>query len=385
MALPLAYSWRNVLARKGSLAVTVVGVAASVMVFVVMSATAAGIRSIAVATGERENVLVLAAGAASAEASRLEVATAASLVHLPEVARNEAGEPLASVEAVLQRSIPKMGANPVDRSAWRFVTLRGFGPKAFEVRPSIHLISGRFPQGAGEIIVGKLIPSKLGAVELGDEIVYGRQRHVVVGQFAAEGQVYEGEIWQAYGDLMSEFDIDEPSLAVLRLKEPAKMDEFIESLEQSKRFAVEAKPETEYYEQVSNVSTTFAFLGNLIGIIMGLGAIFAGMNTMYATMSSRIRELGTLRALGFGRWEVGGALLVESFFLGALGGLVGIGLAWLFDGAGVELVGLAFSIKITQVEAGRGVVLAVLIGLFGGFLPARAAAKLPIVDALRHV
>jgi putative ABC transport system permease protein len=171
---------------------------------------------------------------------------------------------------------------------------------------------------------------------------------------------------------------------VLRVQHPHAAPVLLEELRASRRVNVDVRPEVDYYADIQRGSTAFAYLGNLIGLLMGLGAVVAGTNTMYAAMSRRVREMGTLRALGFGRRNVGGALVVESSIVGALGGILGVGLALAFDGIPLSLVGLAFEIDVRASSVLQGLCLAVAIGFLGGLLPARAATRLEIVDALRH-
>lgn len=384
MAIPLTYSARNIIARKRSVAVTVVGVALSVMVYVVISATAAGIERVAVSSGEPDNVVILARGAATDDASRIPKNAVPVLSYLPEVARDSGGNPLASVEAKATRPIPRVGSSATSGADVRFTTVRGVEEIAFAVHRRVRLIEGRMPQAPGEIVIGRLVPSKLGEIRMGDELLFGRQPHKVVGIFSAQGQIFDGEIWMAYQDALSEFDLDGPNVVVARLKSAEQVPAFIDKLDESKQVNVEAKGELDYYKEVQKASVAFSFLGNLIGVFMGLGAVFAGMNTMYAAMSRRLRELGTLRALGFGRYDVAGALLAESFFLGTLGGALGLLLSLAFNGVDFNLFDIAIEISVGRAEAVSGALLALAIGLLGGFMPAKSAAQLAIVDALRH-
>jgi ABC-type lipoprotein release transport system permease subunit len=383
--LPLAYSWRNVAARKLATGVTLAGVSVAVMVFVVMTATADGIARVAVGTGEPGNLIVLSKGAPSAEASKLPRDVIHVVRHAPGVARDAEGDPLVSVEALMVHSIPRKGARARDFANSRYTVVRGVTPLAFAVHPHVRLHEGRLPRAPDEVVIGRLLPTKLGAVGLRDELVFAGRRHRIVGVFQAAGQIFEGEIWMRLDDLLNEMDQREVSVLVLRLEDPLAMPAVLEEIEGSKRVTVDVKPERAYYEDIQRASLTFVYLGNLIGALMGLGAVVAGMNTMYAAMSRRVREMGTLRALGFGRWQVGGALLLESVLVAALGGAIGIGLAFGFDGFGLNLLGLSFELDVQRDNVARGAILALAIGGLGGALPARAAARLEIVAALRHV
>lgn len=385
LLLPLAYSARNALARKTSTAVTLLGVAISVMVFVVISATADGISRVATTTGDPRNLVILSKGAASAEMSRLPRDVVDVVRFHPGVARDADGNPLASEELLVLRSVPRKGARPDDVASSRYTTVRGVEPEAFRVHPRVRLVAGHLPRAPGEVIVGRLLPTKLGDVGIGDELAFGGRTHRVVGVFAAGGEVFEGEIWADLEDLRAAVGQREASLVVVRLAEARSLPEVLDAIEGSRRVTVEVKPEREYYAEIQRASVTFVYLGNLLGAIMGLGAVVAGMNTMYAAMSRRIREMGTLRALGFGRFDVGGALLLESVLIAGAGGLLGTALALAFDGAGMSLFDLAFELDVRPATLARGAGLALAIGLLGGLLPARAATRLEIVEALRHV
>lgn len=385
LLLPLAYSWRNLLARRTSTAVTLAGVAVSVMVFVVITATADGISRVATTTGDPENLIVLSEGATSAEASRLPREVVDVVRFNSAVARDADGDPLASEELLVVRSVPRKGAHPDDLAGSRYTTIRGVTPAAFRVHRSVRLIEGRLPEAPAEVVVGRLLPTKLGDVGIGDTLRFGGREHEVVGVLAAGGEVFEGEIWADLDDLRSAVRQREASVVVVRLAEPHALQQVLEAIEGSKRVTVDVKPERAYYADIQRASIAFVYLGNLIGVILGLGAMVAGMNTMYAAMSRRVREMGTLRALGFGRWNVGGSLLLESVLIGGLGGGVGVLLALAFDGVALNLLGLSFELDVRGATLLRGALLAVAIGLFGGLLPARAAARLEIVEALRHV
>ncbi len=385
LLLPLAYSWRNVLARKASTAVTLAGVSISVMVFVVITATADGIRRVATTTGDPRNLIVLSKGARSGESSRLTRETVNVVRQGVGIARDENGNPLASEEILTMRSIPFKGADPTDLTSGRYTSIRGVTERAFRVHGSFRLIEGRLPQEPGEILIGRLLPTALGDVGPGDVLRYGGRPHEIVGVFAADGQVFEGEIWADLDDLRAELQQFEASIVALRVEEPHAIPAVVEMLGTSKRITVDVKPEREYYQRIQRASIAFVYLGNLIALFMGLGAVVAGMNTMYAAMSRRVREMGTLRALGFGRWNVASSLLFESVIIGALGGLVGTALALAFDGFGMNLVGLAFELDVRTGTIARGAGLALAIGFLGGLLPARTASRLEIIEALRRV
>lgn len=382
--LPFRYTWRNVLARRGSTAITATGVAVSVMAYVVISATAAGISRVAVGTGHPHNLIVLSEGATSAEGSRLTRGAVETIRYFPGVARDARGEPLASPELLSNEAIPRRGA-AADATEVRFTSVRGVTPAALAVHDGVRVTSGRWPAHPGEVLVGRLLGPALGGVGIGDPLEFGARRHRVVGVFEARGQIFEGEVWMPLEDMAAQQDQREVSAVVVRVAEPLALPAVLEALKTSRRVKASVRPEPEYYAEVQRGAVAFVYLGNLIGALLGLGALVAGMNTTYAAMARRVREMGTLRALGFGRASVGAVLLVESALVGIAGGLLGAALAQAFDGFGMSLMGLAFELDVTPAGLGRGLVLALAIGVLGALPPARAAARLEIVEALRRV
>jgi putative ABC transport system permease protein len=385
LSLPLRYAWRNAWAHRGASAVTVFSVAISVMVYVVMTATADSLKGIAASTGDPANVVVLSKGAGSAESSRLDAPTVTAARYAPGVLRDASGEPLASVELLAMRRIPIPGRPPEDPASQRYMSLRGVTPAALLVHPGVRIAAGRFPAASGELLIGRLVTENLGAVGIGSEISIEGKPHRVVGVLAAKGQFFESELWMTLEDLRGRSGDREASAVVLRAAGPRAAAQLVDRLEKSRQANVSAKTETEYYAQMQRVSQAFVYLGNLIGALLGLGAVVAGANTMYATMSRRIREMGTLRALGFGRWRVGAALLLESGLVSLLGGAIGVGLAFAWDGIAFSIVSLSFELAIGPANAAAGIAMALAIGAAGGFLPARSASRLEIVAALRHV
>ncbi len=382
MPVTLIYAFRNVLARKGSTAVTMIGVAVSVLVFVVMSATAKGISRIALSTGSPRNVLVTSEGAASAEISYLEARSIQQLGLASDIAQDASGDPIASVEFLMTRAIRRTQREGPDAEG-RFITYRGVTPRAFEVHDGVRLASGTYPREPGQVLVGTLLARKLG-IGIGTELWMDSERAVVAGTIEAPGQVFAGEIWADLADLRSQLGRTGASAVVVRVADRASAQDVAEALETSPNLGVSARPEREYYREIQRLSAPFASIAAFVGFIMGLGAVLAGTNTLYAAMSRRTRELGTLRALGFGRWFVAGTLLLESVLVSLLGGLIGLGAASGTDGFTLNLVGLSFELVIDQTAIWQGIGLSMLIGVAGGVLPARSALRLRIIEALRH-
>jgi putative ABC transport system permease protein len=229
------------------------------------------------------------------------------------------------------------------------------------------------------------VTQTLGDIGIGSEISVDDKPLRVVGVLGAEGQFFESELWMLLEDLRGKSGDREASAVVLRADGPEEALALVDRLENSRQFNVSAKTEPEYYERLQRASTAFVYLGNLIGGLMGLGAVIAGANTMYATMSRRIREMGTLRALGFGRRRVGASLLLESTLVSLVGGAIGVALALAWNGIPFSVVSLSLELAVGPANAAQGLAMALVIGAAGGILPARSASRLEIVAALRHV
>ena len=374
----MAYAWRNMFARRVSTAVTLVAIAAAVLVSVVMASMADGIGRIATGSGAPENLIVLSKGASGAEASILDRWTLHRLAETDGLRQASDGSVAASAELLVVQAASGVGGER------RYITLRGVTPTALDVHGAVEITAGRWPQRPGEILIGRLVPANLGPVSVGDEIVFGGRPRRVVGAFAAGGQVFEGEIWMRLEDLRQETGRRGASIVTLATTGPGVAADVRRRIEGARHIDVDVERETDYYGKIREASTAFVFLGNLIGWIMGLGAALAGMNTMYAAMSRRVREMGTLRALGFGRRTVGGLVLLESALVGALGGALGVALAMAVDERALHLLGLSFELDVRPDRLAQGCILALAVGVGGGWLPARNASRLGIVEALRH-
>jgi putative ABC transport system permease protein len=236
--------------------------------------------------------------------------------------------------------------------------MRGITPTAFRLHDGVEIASGSYPRSAEEVLIGDVLSRTLGGVRIGDSLIVGPRSYRVSGVLSAHGQVFAGEIWADLEGLQAETGQRGASALVLRIGDQAQVQSIAEQIASSRGLSVSARPEQDYYKDIQKASLPFVYLGNVIGLILGMGAVMAGMNTMYAAMSRRIRELGTLRALGFGRWYVGSSLLLESILIGALGGALGSAFALGFDGFALNLMGLSFELTVQPQSLVRGAILA---------------------------
>ena len=248
--------------------------------------------------------------------------------YLPGIKKNSEGIPLVSPE-LYSRKFIKTG----EKGELKWVRVRGITPIAFEVYHDINIISGRKPK-RGEIIIGKKLPIKFGyALKVGDKIKVGKQEHIIAGIFSSGGNTFEGEIWMDKEDMKLDFDLQNYSMAVVKLVYPSLVSSFIKSIEENRRLPTEdAIAEEDYYASLAGTSTFILVMGRIIAFLMILGAILGGMNTMYTAIAGRTREIGTLRALGYTKNHLIISFIVESVIIALVGGIIGCFLSIVVNG-----------------------------------------------------
>jgi len=388
MALPIRYNIRNLRQRWKVTLLAIFGIALVVAAVVVISSMAAGFQATLRSTGSDQNAIVTQRGSLSELTSWISIGNAQTIMTDPRIVRDSNGTPLASCEIVVIASLLKKSDNLATN-----VTLRGVSPLAFKVRNGIKLVQGRmFEPGLFEIIVGKNIADRVKGLDIGDTIKVQRKELKVVGQFTAEGSAFESEMWGDYNALGPAVGRNGgcESLTV-RLSSPSVLAGFDKDLRANPQMQVQADSEKTYYEnQSGGLSMALKILAGFVGIVMGIGAVFGAMNTMYAIVSQRTREIGTLRALGFSRLSILLSFVMESVLLALVGGIVGCLLAVPMNGftaatgQTASFSELAFAFKITPAIVLVGLVFAVLMGFVGGLLPALRASQMPITKALRE-
>jgi putative ABC transport system permease protein len=306
----------------------------------------------------------------------------------PRVARNAEGRPMASCEVVVITSRPKKAdGQPAN------VTFRGVSPMGFNIRSDIKIVEGRnFTPGLYEVIVGRRIQDRVSGLGTGSVLNIQRKLWKVVGTFTADGSSFESEIWGDYDAMAPAIGRNGgcESLTV-RLSNPATIDAFNRDLKANPQIQVEIKPERKYYEdQAGGVARALVALATFVAVVMGIGAVFGAMNTMYAIVSQRTREIATLRALGFSRISILFSFVLESVLLALLGGAIGCLASFAMNnysagtGQTQSFSELAFAFKITPALLIIGMIFAVAMGIIGGLLPALRAARMPITRALRE-
>lgn len=387
IAALIGFNLRTLPARKGSAAAAIFGIAGVVAVFVGVLAIGEGFRKVMTAAGSEDTAVVLRGGADSEMVSILMREEVNIIASAPGVAR-DAGKPLVSPELFVIVNLPKKGTSSDSN-----VPLRGVEQAAFKVHEEVKIIDGRtFAWGRNEIIVGRAAVEEFAGLELGKELKLGTNVWTVVGIFEAKGSSSETEIWTDAAVLSPAYRRGNSfQSALVRLSSPGNFQQFKDALTADPRLNVKVQRETEYYAEQSRVLRgIITGLALVISTLMGLGAIFGALNTMYTAVSARAREIATLEAIGFRASPVVISVLAEAIVLALLGGLIGaVGAYLAFDGyraatmnfQSFSAVAFAFDVNANLVLA--AMVYALLMGLIGGIFPAIRAVRTPVSVALR--
>lgn len=384
-----ALNLRTIGQRRSSSLVAIVGIAGVVAVFVAVLSMAEGFRKTMVTTGSPDTAIVMRAGADSEMVSILTRQDATIVGDAPGVARGPAG-PVLSAELFVIVDLPKRSSNTTAN-----VPLRGVSPAAFEVRSDVKIVSGRmFQTGRNELVAGRAAAGQFAGVELGRTLKFGRNEWTVVGIFDGNGTVSDSELWCDADVLAPAYQRGSSYQTVfVKLQSADAFPRFKDALTTDPRLNLKVVRETEYYaEQSEMIYRLITTLGTLIAALMGIGAVFGAVNTMYSAVAARTREIATLRALGFGAFPVVVSVLAESLLLALAGGVAGGALAYAgFNGFETSTINwqtfsqIGFAFAVTPALIVSGVCYALVMGMLGGFLPALRAARLPIVSALREL
>jgi putative ABC transport system permease protein len=386
MAIPISYNIRNLKLRRGATVMTALGIALTVTTAIFIMALLAGLKHAFTTTGDPLNVLVLRKGSqAELSAGGVSRETLQTLRNLPGVAKDDKGNPLVSGEIVLVMVLPRRdGTGEVN------VTTRFLSPTGIQMRPEVKLAQGRwFTPGQREVVVSKSISERFANASMGDEVRIGKGPWKVVGVFDPGATAHGSEIWGDVNQLATDFDRTVFSSVLLRATDPVAADALKNRVNDDQRLKLSGMLEREYYANQTKSGAPIQFVGTLVAIIMAIGSCFAAMNTMYAAVAYRAREIATLRILGFAKSSILTSFVLESVLLSLLGAAVGIILMLPFNGmtTGTQNVvtfsEAVFSLRMTPGVVLAAVLFAVFMGLFGGMPPAWHAARGDIVGALR--
>jgi putative ABC transport system permease protein len=388
MDIPVTYNLRNLAVRKTTTVMTALGIALTVSVLLAVLALVQGLGTAFESTGDPLEILVLRNGSNSELVSNFTRAGFQDLKFKKGIAMNAKGEPLASLEMVTVLNLA------TDESAnGNNITLRGILPIGLEMRGGLKLDSGRwFQQGRREIVVGKSVASRYPQAAIGQKLHFGRGDWDVVGIMSAGDSTVNSEIWADLNQASSDYNRSEVlSSAHVRAADPVAATALINDIKSDQKLNMDAQFVHDYYEAQMVSAAPVKFLGIFVAVIMAVGSCFAAMNTMYAAVAKRAREIGTLRVLGFSRGRILLSFFIESLLLSVLGGLIGVILVLPLNnittgiGSFTTFSEIAFNFRVTPVIMLGGIMFALLMGAAGGLAPARNAAKKEILVALRDI
>lgn len=367
--------------------VIVIGLAGVVAVFTALLAMAAGFESTLKATGRSDEVIMLRGGSDVELNSALDREQSDLIEQGPGIRSGANGKPLASAEIMviaelIRKDDVKNGAN---------ITVRGVEPAGFALRPQLKIVAGRaFTPGLRELIVGRGVLRQFQGAEIGKVVRMRGSNWTVVGEFES-GDAYDSELWTDVNVARSTFGRNGSSSVLAALAGPGALAKLKRALAADPRLTVDVLSQQDYFNgQTKQFRQTIGFLAGVVTIIMALGAVFAALNSMYAAVAARGKEIATLRAIGFGGLPVVLSVMIEALLLAVAGGILGALLAYLlFNNLSVSTLGqnftqVVFNFKVTPALVARGLVIAVVIGMIGGLLPALRAARLPITTSLRE-
>jgi len=386
MGIPYSYSIRNLLTRKLTTVLTALGMALVVFVFAATLMLSEGLRKTLVDTGSYDNVVVIRKAANSEVQSGVERLKASIIETQPEVAIGEKGEPLLAKELVVLINLPKRGSSKPAN-----VVIRGIGASSLLLRPQVRLVEGRMPRpGSAEVIAGGSIAKRFQGGGIGETVRFGMRDWTVVGIFDAGNTGFSSEIWGDVDQLMQAFRRPIYSSVIFKLRDSSEFEGFKTRIESDPRLTLEAKREKTFYaEQSEGMAKFLNILGMTLTVIFSLGAVIGAMITMYAAVANRVIEIGTLRALGFQKGSILATFVLESLFLGFIGGCVGLFFASFMQLITISTMNwqtfaeLAFSFTLTLDITGKSLAFSLIMGFAGGLLPAVRASRMNIVEALR--
>jgi putative ABC transport system permease protein len=389
MAIPLTYNLRSLRVRWASTVVAVLGIAGTVGVFVAMLSLAKGFKATLVSSGSPRNAIVSRAGSTSEMMSAVSVDHVHIIEDAPGVERGASGT-LVSPEVVVVATFP-LKATGTDAN----VQVRGVSPRALQVRDNVKIISGHmFEPGLNELVVGRYVAGTYAGFDLGKTVKFGGGTWTVVGVFDAGGSAFDSEIWcdaKVVKDVYKRPPNNFQSVTV-RLTSPDAFTRFKDALTSDPRLSVQVDREIEYYDKQSrSITNLILVLGTMVGIVMGIGAVFGALNTMYSAVAERTREIATMRALGFGAGSVVSSFVFEALCIALVGGVLGCLAVLPLNGFTTGTMNwqtfshLAFAFRVTPVLLAGGVVFALLMGIIGGVPPAVRAARARVAVALREL
>lgn len=386
MGLFIQYTWRNLITRKLTTGMTVLGMGLVVFVFAAVLMLANGLEETLVATGSENNAIFVRDGANTETVSLVMRSDASIAKTQAEVAVDAEGQPIAVNEIVVLISTTKRGKTDAAN-----VVIRGTNDNVFGLRENVRLTAGRmFTPGTSEVIAGSAVSENFAGCGLGESVSFSGREWTVVGVFDAGGAGFDSELWGDVDQVQQAFRRNIFSSVTVRLRDPAQFDQLKSKMESDPRMTVDVHGEKDYYAKQSQATSTFIrVVGQVISIIFGMGAIVGAMITMYAAVANRTVEIGTLRAIGFSRSRILFVFLLESLWISLLGGAVGLFAASFMSFVQVSTTNwdtfseLAFNFALSPGIIIGSFIFAIMMGMIGGFLPAVRASRANIIESLR--
>lgn len=393
MSLPLKYNFRNVFVRWRATLATIIGVGLVVAVYILVQSLAAGIKKSGRNTGDPRNLMVVRKGSTAESSSQVTREQFKMIEYLPQISRNADGRPLISADLVILISLPR-----IDGNGEANVTVRGITPLGMDLRPQVSLTAGRwFVTGKREAVVSRKMAERFAHCQIGEKFKTGGDVFTVVGLMDGHDSAFDSEIWMDADEARSVFDRENYSSVLMRTASPEAATNLVQRIESDKRLPLRVVPEIAYYSEQTHTSLMFQFIGFFLASAMSIGAVFAAMNTMYASVGARTREIGTLRVLGYRRRAILASFVIEGAMLASIGGLLGcfasfllqalsVHLGWQFGTMSFDTFSeVVFQFRITPALAVEGMLFAITVGIAGSLLPAIRAARLPVIAALKSV
>src|SRR5262252_3089493 len=379
MAIPLKYNLRNLVARKTSTGMTAFVIGLVVAVFLCVLALVQGVTRMLSVTASTRNVIAMRVGYQD------------QMQAMPGPERNAKGASFVSPELITLINVPRE-----DGKTFSNMQVRGMAPIGLQIRPDVKMVDGRmFTPGTNEAIVSKNLSKRFAGMNVGETLKTGSFRWIIVGLFDAQGSAYESEIWTDVRDLQQQTKRDMYSSVFVRFPDSEAANRYIETIKGDQRLKLEGKTERKYYDEQMITGAPIKALAFIVGFFTAIGAAFGAMNTMYAQVSARTREIGTIRALGFSRRSILVSFVIESLMLCLAGGILGVIFTFLvFNLFLTRPTGtmnfrtfseVLFNFRMTPQLIAGGIVFSLAMGILGGFFPAFRAARLKITSALRAV
>ncbi|MGZ8898731.1 MAG: ABC transporter permease [Limisphaerales bacterium] len=386
MALPIKYNIANVLIRWRSTLATIVGIGMVVAVAILVQALAVGLKKSGSNTGVDGNLLIMRKGATAESSSQVTLEQMRTIQYLPGIAQDAAGKPLVSGDVLVLINLPRRGGGEAN------IMIRGVSQRGIELRPQASLVAGRwFTPGRREVVISERLSARFANTGLNEKFNMGPHEMTVVGHFNAANTAFDSEIWMEGDETRSIFNRENYSSLLVKTTDPASATNLTTRIEKDKTLSLKVIGERDFYKTQTTTGLAIQFIGSFLAIAMSIGAVFAAMNTMYASVGSRTREVGTLRVLGFHRRWILVSFLLEGAFLALLGGVLGCFLAWPLNGMATGTMSfnnfseVVFEFRITPWLVAQALLFSVVVGLFGSLLPAVRAARLPVIASLKSV